>query len=294
MSDVRWFQELKEDPRLKTRVKVENYLLVQLGMRPCSQTTMPVDLPSAEEMGSTIDRMMSPKMGQIKGEPDPRRRLAAIASLKKEMRAAYNQVVKASEQYKAHLDWADTLRLRTRIVDIRPTVQEVYVFKERRLGGELKRLMKEREKIRKRAYARASPGMDRVRLAYPEEFEGSWLRDLGEILGYPECCVDDYASDREGGLNVEERAATQLEESLRAGEVDPMAYYVGYFFPCTPDCEAALFKGKEGLSRLADLDPSWGNLYSTIVVENMENIRRQPEIIARYRAKAQGDLGGRP
>ncbi len=143
MSDVRRFQELKEDPRLKTRVKVENYLLVQLGMRPCSQTTMPVDLPSAEEMGSTIDRMMSPKMGQIKGEPDPRRRLAAIASLKKEMRAAYNQVVKASEQYRAHLDWAAALRFRTRVVDVRPTVQEMYVFKERRLGEELKRLMKE-------------------------------------------------------------------------------------------------------------------------------------------------------
>ncbi len=294
MDDVRQLHELMDDRRLKTRVKVENYILVHIGMRTCSQTTMPVDLPSAEEMGSTIDRMMSPKMGQIRNEPNPRRRLAAIASLKKEMRAAYNQVVKASEQYRAHLDWAAALRLRTRIVDIRPTVQEVYVFKERRLGGELKRLMKEREKIRKRAYARVSPGMDRVLLAYPEEFEGSWLRDLGEILGYPECCVDAYASDRERGLNVEERAATQLEESLRAGEVDLMAYYVGYFFPCTPDCEAALFKGKEGLSRLADLDPSWGNLYSTIVVENMENIRRQPEVIARYRARAQGDLGGRP
>jgi hypothetical protein len=294
MSDVRWFQELKEDSRLNPRVKVENYLLVHLGIRPCSQTTMPIDLPGAEEMGSTIDRMMSPKMGQIKGEPDPRRRLAAIASLKKEMRAAYNQVVKASEQYRAHLDWADILRLRTRIVDVRPTVKEMYVFKERRLGGELKRLMKERAKIRKRAYARASPGMDRVRLAYPEEFEGFWLRDLGEILGYPECCVDAYASDREGGLNVEERAATQLEESLRVREVDPLAYYVGYFFPCTPDCEAALFKGKEGLSCLADLDPSWGNLYSTIVAGNMENIRHQPEVIARYRARAQGDLGGRP
>jgi len=285
---------LMGDSRLLTRVKTENYLLVHLGLRPCSQTTMPVDLPGSQEMGSTIDGMISPKMGQIRQKHDPRRRLAAIASLKKEMRAAYNQVVKASEQYRAHLDWAAALRLRTRVVDVRPTIQEIYVFKERRLSGELKRLMKEREKIRKKAYARASPGMDRVRLAYPEEFEGSWLRDLGEILGYPECCVDAYASDREGGLNVEERAATQLEESLRAGEVDPMAYYVGYFFPCTPDCEAALFKGKEGLSRLADLDPSWGNLYSTIVVENMENIRRQPEIIARYRARAQGDLGGRP
>ena len=282
-------EELMGDSRLLTKVKTENYLLVHLELRPCSQTTMPVDLPGSQEMGSTIDGIISPKMSLIQQEQDPRRRLAAIASLKREMRDAYNRVVKTSEQYGAHLDWAGSLRLRTRVVDVRPTVQELYVFKERRLGGELKRLMKDREKIRKRAYANASPEMERVHLAYPEEFDGSWLREMGEILGYPRCCVDAYASDREGGLNVEARAARQLEDTMGAGEADPLAYFVGYFFPCSPGCDEALFKGKECLSRLADLDPSLGDIYSSLVAGNMENVLRQPEVIARYQAKAQGD-----
>jgi hypothetical protein len=289
LNGMRRLTELNEDPRLKTRIKVENFVLVHLGLRPCSQTTFPVDLPGAEEMGSTIDGMMSPKMGQIRHESDPRRRLLAIASLKKEMREAYNMVVKGSEQYEAHLEWAGALRLKTRVVDVRPTVQELYTYKERRLGGELRRLMKDREKIRRRAYTSAYPGMDRARLAYPEEFEGSWLREMGKTLGYPECCVDAYASDREGGFSVEERAARQLEEAEGMGEVNPLAYFVGYFFPCSPDCEAALFKGKECLSRLIDLDPSWGDIYSHLVAENLENVRRQPEIIAKYQARAQGD-----
>ncbi len=287
MDDVRQLHELMDDRRLKTRIKVENYILVHLEMRPCSQTTMPVDLPGADDMASTIDRMMSPKMGLIRGEPNPRRKLAAIASLKKEMRAAYDDLVRASEQYGAHVEWAGTLRLRTRIVDVRPTIQEIYVFKDRRLGGELKRLMMDREKIRKRAYAKASPEMDRVHLAYPEEFDGSWLREMGEILGYPRCCVDAYASDREGGVNVEERAARQLEEALAVGEVNPMAYFVGYFFPCSPECEAALFKGRECMSRLVDIDPQLGDLYFSLVAENMENVRRQPEVIAKYQSKVQ-------
>ena len=240
-------------------------------------------------MGSTIDGMISPKMGQIRQKHDPRRRLVAIASLKKEMRTAYNRVVKASEQYRAHLDWAAALRLRTRVVDVRPTVQELYVFKERRLGGELKRLMRDREKIRKRAYAKASPEMDPIQLAYAEEFDGSWLQEMGEILGYPRCCVDAYASDRERGLNVEARAARQLEETMVAGEADPLAYFVGYFFPCSPSCDEALFKGKECLSRLTDLDPSFGVIFSSLVAGNMENVLRQPEVIARYQVKTQGD-----
>jgi hypothetical protein len=271
------------------RIKVDNFLLVLAGARPCSQTTFPVDLPGAEEMGSTIDEMMSPKMGQIRHEPDHRRRLLAIASLKKEMREAYNRVVKDSEQYKAHLEWARALRLRTIVVDVRPTVQELYTYKERRLGGELRRLMKDREKIKRKAYTSAYPGMDRSRLAYPEEYEGSWLKKMGKTLGYPECCVDAYASDREGGFSVEERAARQLEESEGMGEVNPLVYFVGYFFPCSPDCEAALFKGNECLSRLIDLDSYWGDIYSSLVVKNLENVRRQPEIIAKYLARAQGD-----
>ncbi|UCH58096.1 MAG: DUF483 domain-containing protein [Candidatus Bathyarchaeota archaeon] len=294
MDETRLLQKLMGDPKLKTRVKVENLLLVHLGLRQCSQTVLPVDLPNAEGMGSTIDRRMAPKMIQIQRVTDPRRKLAAIASLKKEMRTAYDKVVRASDQYKGLLSWARDLRLRTRLADVRPTVQELYLFKEGRVGGRLKGLMKSRQKIRARVYASAKPGMERIRLAYPEEFEGSWLREMGEMLGYPGCCVEAYVSDREREFNVEERAARQLAEAEQLGNMDPLAYYVGYFFPCTPDCEQAASRGRECLESLADLDPSLGELYSTLVAGNLENVRLQPEVIARYRARVEGGPEVRP
>jgi len=227
-----------DDRRLKTRVKVENYILVHLGMRPCSQTTMPVDLPGADDMASTIDRMMSPKMGLIRGETNPKRKLAAIASLKKEMRAAYDDVVRTSEQYRAHVEWAGTLRLRTQIVDIRPTIQEIYVFKDRRLGGELKRLMMDREKIRKRAYAKASPEMDRVHLAYPEEFDGSWLREMGEILGYPRCCGRCLRFGPRGGSQRGVEGRETVGGGPGGGGGEPNGLLRGIFLP--------LFTGMRG------------------------------------------------
>lgn len=288
MDKTGWLQKRMGDPRLKTRIKVENLLLVHLGLRPCSQTVLPVDLPNAKDMGSTIDKSMTSKVIQIRCMTDPRRKLVAIDSLKKEMRTAYDKVVRASDQYKGLLSWASDLRLRTRLADVRPTVQELYLFKERRVGARLKVLMKSRQKIRARAYASARPGMEKVQLTYPEEFEGSWLREMGVMLGYPGCCVEAYASDRELGFNVEERASRQLAEAEQMGNMDPMAYFVGFFFPCTPDCEQAVWRGRECLESLTDLDPSLGELYSTLVTENLENVRRQPEVIARYIDRIEG------
>jgi hypothetical protein len=206
------------------------------------------------------------------------------------MRRTYEEVVKTSGQYRAHLSWAEELGLRKTIFDVRPTVQELYLFKENRMGGRLKGLMRERQKIRVNAYSRATPGMDRVRLAYPEEFEASWLRAMGEALGYPACCVDAYASDRAEGRNVEARAAQQLKKAEDYGKVNPFSYFVGYFFPCNPLCEAALSLGNRYSDELRSLDSSVGGLYASLVAENKENVRRQPEIIASFQEKAQGRL----
>jgi hypothetical protein len=256
--------------------------------------TLPAELPNADTMGSTIDRIVYPKMSRIRAETEPRRRLAAIGALKKEMRAAYVKTVKGSKQYQAHMEWADTLRLRSLVVDVRPTVQELYLFRDRVVGKRLRRLMREREKLRARAYARSSPDLERVRFAYPEEFDGSWLRKMGETLGYPSCCVDAYASDREGGRNVEERAAQQIKQAEQQGTIDTFTYFVGYFFPCTPDCDKALSRGREYHERLGEINPSLGELYESMVIENLDRISQQPEVIAKYRARAEANLRKSP
>lgn len=290
MEGTKWLSDFFGDLRLKSRIKIESYLLVHLGPRLCSQTTLPAELPGAGAMGSTIDRMVYPKMACIRRETKPRRRLAVIDSLKKEMRAAYEKIVMTSEQYKAHLEWADALGLLSRVVDVRPTVQELYLFKERGVDTRLRRLMREREKLRARAYERSSPDLDRSRLAYPEEFEGSWIREMGKILGYPDCCVEAYASEREEGVNVEERAAMQIKRAKQGGVVDPYAFFVGHFFPCAPDCEQAISRGREYQEHLSKLAPSPGELYASLVVENLDRVRRLPEIISSYRAVAEDKL----
>ena len=115
-------EELMSDPRLLTRVKIENYLLVHLGLRPCSQVTLPAELPNGEDLGAAIDRRVYPHMSRIAATADPRKRLAAIEAVKREMRTAFREVVEASDQYRAHLEWADALGLRSLSIEVRPTV----------------------------------------------------------------------------------------------------------------------------------------------------------------------------
>lgn len=288
MVDAQRLSEFMEDGNILTRIKVENYLLVQLGLRPCSLMTLPAELPNGEAMGSAIDRIVSPKLSLLRGEADPRRRLSYIRTLKKEMRKAYHDAVEGSDEFKSHISWIRSLGLRSRTVEVRPTVWELYVFRDRVVENGLKKLMKERDRLRKRAYSRPSPQMDRIHFAYPEEFDGAWLREMGATLGYPGCCVDAYASERESGVNVEERASRQIEE----GMVDPFAYFVGYFFPCAPDCGAASALGRECRERLRDLHPSLEGVYASMVAENLERVRRQPEVIAKFQAHAETSRRG--
>ncbi|RLI34201.1 hypothetical protein DRO66_09180 [Candidatus Bathyarchaeota archaeon] len=286
MKRTQILSEILTEEKLLDRIKVENFLLVTLKLRPCSRMNLPAELPNGDSIGKKIDEKVFPKLRQLQGETDPQKRLAAIASLKRDMRRAFETIVLSSEHYKAHLNWAKKLGLHSRLVAVRPTLSEFYLYNDRKIGNRLKRLMREREKLRAKAYRNATPTMDRVRFAYPEEFEGSWLKEMGRVLGYPDCCVDAYASDRKKGVNVEQRASQQIETMERHAEIDPLTYFISYFFPCTPNCNEALSRGREIHERLRRDSSELGNLYSSIAEENMRTVRHQPEIIAEYRKRA--------
>jgi hypothetical protein len=282
--------DLMAESGILDRIKVDNFLLVLAGARPCSQTTLPAEMPGGGKMGSTIDNMVAPKMGSLRSERDPHRKMAAIASLKKEMTRAYERVVMDSSPYRAHQRWVKALGLRSRYADVRPTIQELYIFRERSTGGKLRDLMKRRERLKEKAYREASPDQT-VRVTYPEEFDASWLREIGATLGYPDCCVEAYARDRVRGVNVESRASKQLKAAEREGDLDPYVYFVGYFFPCSPRCEAARALGRGCQERLDELAPAFGRLYPFVVAANRERVLRQPELIAEYQAKARAFRG---
>jgi len=84
---------LRDDPRPLTRVEIENYLLVHLGLRSCSQITLTAELPDAEALGAAIDGKIHPHKNQVRDAADPRKRHVTIDAVKSEMRAAFEDVV---------------------------------------------------------------------------------------------------------------------------------------------------------------------------------------------------------
>jgi len=272
-------EELLGDDRLRLGVKLEDYLLVYLGVRPCSQITIPAELPSGGEMGRVIDERVYPILLRIR-----RGDRGAIGDVKRAMRRAYREVVENSEEYKAHLEWAERLGLRWRIDEVRPTVRELYLYRERGVEKRLRRLMNRREKLRREALKR--PRGLGIYLAYPEELEADWVVEMGGLLGYPQCCVERYARERAMGVEVEGRAYRQLEEA----EADAMAYFVSYFFPCSPSCPEAVSMGRRCHRLLEELHPRLGELYRGRVEENLKLVRRLPTIIREHRAEAERRL----
>lgn len=275
-----------DDERVLDRIKVENYLLVHLGLRPASQATLPAELPGGMEMGARIDMQMQPVVDRLRVVADPRAKLAAIEAVKQRMGDLFERVVEGSSEYEAHNRWARNLGLRVNQVEVRPTVHEFYLYREAGVGREIRSLVKERGKLREKARRNVSPERGRLQLVYPGEYDAKWLRRMGRVLGYPSCCVERYAWDRGHGMNVEKRAAQQLTEALGLGEVDPHAYITSFFFPCKPDCERALELGQRFHLGLEEADAKLGEMYGGMLGDNMERVARQPEIIADYISKA--------
>jgi hypothetical protein len=282
---------LLDDERLPLRIKIENYLSIELRLRPCSQLTVPAELREAESMGAAIDRRMYPLMRELDSISDIRKRVKAIQHVKDEMRAAYDDVVTRSDRYRALLEWARALGLRILHYEVRPTVREMFLFSDGGNGRELKRLMDERRKILRSMVQHHPTEIDRMHIAYPEEFNAAWLTRMGELLGYPACCTSAYASDRASGVSVEERASHQIEEADRRGPIDPYAYFVGYFFPCDPRCEAARARGHAFSDSLEGVGPGIATTYRSIVEDNLRLVRDQPEIIRRHQARAREPQG---
>jgi hypothetical protein len=147
---------------------------------------------------------------------------------------------------------------------------------------ELTSLLKTREKLRRKVRRKPDPSRGGIQFAYPEEFDAKWLKKMGRLLGYPGCCVDQYAKERVQGVNVEIRAAEQLKEVAKLGSVNPYAYFTGFFFPCTPNCDAALEAGQRWFKTLNEFDIRLGELYSELVKINHDHVLLQPQIISQY------------
>lgn len=271
-----------DEPLVLPKSKLEAFLAPILGLRPASQVTIPAELPYGPQLGQMIDAEVKPHLAKLQATADPRARAKAVQALKKMLEESFEEIVEGSDSYKAYYRWADVLGLRNNQIKVRPTVHELYLFKEKATGGKLRKLMNDRAKIRKKTQRRPGPNVDPIRFAYPEEYDEKWLLRNGELLGYPQCCVRSYARDRVNGVNVEARAARQLIETIKETDVDTHVYFTGFFFPCSPKCENALSGGHEWADAFTELDPRLSGLYEKVLLTNTELVLRQPELIQKY------------
>lgn len=280
--DTGLLDKLLNDDMVTPKAKLEAFLAPYLGLRPMSQVTIPAELPSGPEMGQSIDLEMMPFLTQLQTITDMKARALVVQALKKVLEQKFDEVVETSESYKAYYHWADELGLRKNQFKVRPSVHEIYYFKEKSTGDQLRKLMRERDKIRTKVQRRPGPNVDNIMFAYPEEFDKKWLLKNGALLGYPDCCVMQYADDRVNGVNAESRASAQLIAALKEGEVDSHVYFSGFFFPCSPHCEKALEIGKKWEDEFENLSPRLSELYGSVLLMNAELVLRQPEFISKY------------
>lgn len=278
-------------------VKVGNLVAVALGLRPLSLTYLPAEMPGGSRLGEAIDQYFvehyaPPPAGLgslLRRRQGPARdQEAALLAKRKTLDEAYQKVVAESPVYVAHLYWLDRLGLDQYQVKRRPTLREMYVYRDRAVRAKLLDLETIAGEARERAAGARGQGQDQSLLeyVYAGEFEPRYLQGLGELLGYPGCCVEAYAKDRVGGQNVEQRAWEQVRDyHVDNRPVDVRAYFLKDFFPCTPDCPQAADRGEEYQQASAELHPELGELYTGVLWSNFELVQSYPQLIAKHRQR---------
>jgi hypothetical protein len=287
-------KEFMAEEVIPLRTKFDDYLAVALDVRRASQFISPAELPDAAILGATIDDRFRQKMSGRKlpgeslgdfvknkmGKYWRRNRAQEVRYRLDTLRAIYKDVVENSHSFKTYIGWAKRLGLSYKELESRPTIREIYLFKDPEVARELDELQDLRKDIRwerMRSAAANQPGYAR---AFPEEQTPAFLKKLGRILGFPSCCIERYAFDRESAvLSPEQRASDQLVHLEEDEEWNSRAYFTKDFFPCQPDCESAATSGDAIYEALMAIDPEIAQEYARHLSGNVELVRQYPEII---------------
>jgi hypothetical protein len=140
-----------------------------------------------------------------------------------------------------------------RILSTPPLLISVDVYVSKSNGSELDRLQDIERKILKGKVDRTT-GRGRI------------IRLEGKILGYPECCIENYAQGKETGKSAERNL---VDECLTKGYFDSLlshyihskilftpSLFTSNFYPCSIGCLEAVEIGEKIRDWLADLSTS--------------------------------------
>ena len=198
------------------------------------------------------------------------------------LRDLYNEVVRKSSSYLEFISWADKLGLLRKELESRPTIREIYLFKGAGTARDIEKIKDMRKDIRYDALRHPDLSVPAYARAFPEERKSSYLKELGLLLGYPECCIERYVFDRNSGvITPESRAANQIIHAEDPDEVISYAYFTKDFFPCQPDCENAVEIGRRIWSALNEISKEVAGEYKKHLYENVALVKQYPEIIQR-------------
>ena len=279
-------EEMLDESLLLDHVKTEDYLMVALEIRSCSFLTIPAEFQNGDELGRKIDELCVEDFQAVLSATADKKGVL-IRRLKKKIRESFKKVVFASAVYKAHIEWSRKLFLQTYDVEVRPSIHELYLFKNSKVKREIRRLMNVRNAARERAALSMDVSKRKTSLAYAEELSPDYLVSVGKLLGYPSCCVEKYIRDRlREDASVEMRASGQVKELRKEGEEpDVYAYFARNFFPCEPRCRSAGEMGRKTSDLLSGVNPKLGDLYFECIRRNVEMVEKYPELIRQYREK---------
>ncbi len=252
MERLKRAQELCRGAGLTDEMFIENMVMVYLGVRSLSLVSLPAELPGGDIIGRKIDIMYRESLRKIEERTSLSKvglaiRTMGMSSIQRKrflLRQAYHETLRETHAYRSLFEAAAALDMSYLPFEVRPSIQEVYFCRAQDSREQLLRLVQSRVMIRQEAWARATADTPYWLLAYPEEHEPDFMRRLGKLLGYPDCCVSSYVKERLSGKNVERRAARQLTLATKEGGFSPWAFFVKHFFPCRPDCAAAVRQGE--------------------------------------------------
>jgi len=212
--------------------------------------------------------------------------LELVKAFTEARREAFAREVLGSSAYLALRGWLRELGLTAFTCEVLPTTWELYLLKGLRMQIRVRRLAAKRSQIRRVSITSTPVGAYPALL--PEEFSSEYVFQLGELLGYPRCCVERFVQDRVNQTMAEERASEEIRRFIAEGrEIDLYAYFVKDFFPCSPICGQARAQGERVHRALSRVSPDVGDRYVELLRENLSLVERYPEVMRMHREKLQ-------
>ena len=298
------FMRLLNDANMQERVKLEDFMAVAAGARSMAALMVPPDLPDGDRIRENIDSGYSRRYyegrrsGGLVGYFD-RLRYAAMRALTSPLRykasllrEAYEEAVWDHPNYRAHKKWADRLGLNLYEKQLRPSLDEVYLIREQSKVSELAALMVRRDEIRREMFESLRQGRAPQMMLVPEERSPEYLRAMGSLLDYPDCCIEAYVEDASSNVDSALRSSNQISDMDE--DTPPTAFFAASFYPCEPDCKHAQRVGETITELFRDIDDRLADRMMRAYRANMDYVAKYPEIMEdrRRRMMAQYMGGG--